>query len=271
MSFQPVIPTSGYVGWRFLSNTLESQKAAFVESGPVTRPAEYFRENIDKVGSAADLVADRQLLSVALGAFGLDEDIGNTFFVRTILEEGSFDDAALANRLSDKRYLEFAEAFGFGDLGGAGRTQLTGFTDEILSRYEDRQFERAVGTQDDLMRQSLNLAPAMADVLDRTSSDDARWFSIMGNPPLRSVFEGALGMPEGFGSLDIDRQLEEFRDRAESVLGTSDAADFADPEIQEDIIRLFLVRQEAASFGPTSGGAVALTLLQSAPTLFKPL
>ena len=271
MSFQPVIPVSGYAGWRFLSNTLDAQKAAFVESGPVTRPADYFRENIGKVGGAADLVADRQLLSVALGAFGLDEDIGNTFFVRKILEEGSFDEDALANRLSDKRYLAFAEAFGFGDIGGAGRTQLTGFTDEILARYEDRQFERAVGDQDDLMRQALNLGPALEDVLGRATSEDAQWFSIMGNPPLRSVFESALGLPEGFGTLDIDRQLEEFRDRSRSVFGTSAPADFADPGMQEDIVRLFLVRQEAAAFGPTSGGAVALTLLQSMPPLYEPL
>ena len=78
--------------------------------------------------SAADLVADRRLLKVALGAFGLEGEIDKKAFVRKILEEGTADPASLANRLTDKSYYKLAEAFGFGDLGGArtGRGRLRG-------------------------------------------------------------------------------------------------------------------------------------------------
>ncbi len=72
MSFQPVVPLSGYVGWRFLERTIDAQQEAFNTSQPIARATDYFREKIAQVRTADDLVADRQLLSVALGAFGLD-------------------------------------------------------------------------------------------------------------------------------------------------------------------------------------------------------
>jgi hypothetical protein len=64
-------------------------------------------------------VGDRRLLEVALGAFGLDDDIRNRFFIRKVLEEGTTSPSRrFANRLSDKRYLALAETFGFGDRPG---------------------------------------------------------------------------------------------------------------------------------------------------------
>lgn len=260
MNFQPVIPFSGYTGWRFLQRTLDNQKTAYVKSAPVQRASDYFREKIGSIRTAEDLVKDRRLLEVSLAAFGLDSDIDNKFFIQKILQEGTLKSDALANKLSDKRYKAMAIAFGFGDLGA--RTSLAKFPDEILGRYNDRSFETAVGAQDDNMRLALNLAPALQDVVDQSKSGDARWFSIMGNAPLRKVFEGAFGLPTSFGALDIDQQLTVLKDRAEQILGSSDVAAFSDPATQEKLIRLFLVRSEATTTG-LSTGSVALSLLQA--------
>ena len=40
---------------------------------------------------------------MALGAFGLQDDINNRYFIRKILEEGTTNEDALANRFSDTR------------------------------------------------------------------------------------------------------------------------------------------------------------------------
>ena len=263
MSFQPVIPLGGYAGWRFLERTLENQKTAFTESASVTRATDYFRERIGQVSNAEELVNNRQLLTVALGAFGLDEDIDNSFFIRKILEEGTIANDALANRLADTRYADFSKAFGFGDRV-IPRTSLSQFPSEIIERYEVRQFERAVGQQDNNLRLALNVETAVGDIVDRTSSTNAQWFSIMGNPPLRQVFETAFGLPSSIGSIDLDRQLELFRDRSEALLGTDDVGELMQENLLEKLIRLFLVRSDAASIGFASGGATALTLLNSA-------
>lgn len=263
MSFQPVVPLTGYTGWRFLERTLDAQQTAFAESQPVARATDYFRDNISKVTSAADLVADRQLLSVALGAFGLEDDINNQFFIRTILEEGTIVDDALANRLADTRYAEFSRAFGFGDTA-VPRTVLSDFADEIIGKYETAKFARAVGDQNNDLRLALNVGEGLDAVLEQTSTNVGRWFSIMGNPPLREVFQTALGLPSSIASIDLDQQREIFEERATAVLGSGEVGDLTDPDQQEKLIRLYLVRSEAAQISGFSGASTALTLLQSA-------
>ncbi|SLN31775.1 DUF1217 domain-containing protein [Pseudooctadecabacter jejudonensis] len=259
MTFQPVVPFSGYSGWLFLERTGESQQQAFNESVPVKRITDAFRERIGTIQTAEDLMKDRELLSVALGAFGLDDDINNTFFIQKILEEGTSDPEALANRLADPRYANLSEAFGFGT--GLTLTGLSFFADDIIDRYEARQFEKAVGQQNNDLRLALNVDPALDDLLDTNSTNDGRWFGMMGNAPLREVFQTALGFPSSFATLDLDKQLEQFKERAESTFGTSDMGEIASAEKQEDLIRLFLLRSEASSaaIGSTS---IALTLLQ---------
>jgi hypothetical protein len=81
VNFQPLVPISGYSGWRFLERTLDQQQAAFDESQPIKRVTDKFRDEIGKVLKAEDLINDRDLLSVALGAFGLEADIENKFFI----------------------------------------------------------------------------------------------------------------------------------------------------------------------------------------------
>lgn len=259
MSFQPVIPTTGYAGWRFLARTLPDQQEAFRESVPVARATTYFRENIAKVRTVDDLMADRRLLEVALGAFGLDQDLNSKAFIRKVLAEGTLKDEAFANKVSDKRYAQMARAFGFGDLGA--RTGLPSFAGEIVARFESRRFEVAVGEQDGDMRLVLNLDQGLSDAVAAGSSQDARWFAVMGNAPLRTVFEKALGFPPSFGSIDLDQQLTAFKDRARATFGTDQVAAFAEPAVQEKLVRLFLVRSAAESGGGFSSANIALTLL----------
>lgn len=258
MSFQPVIPVSGYAGWRFLSRTAEGQRAAFDKAPAQSRLTQHFRDNIGKAKTAADLVGDRRLLQVALGAFGLSEDINAKAFIQRVLDGGTLDPKALANRLSDKRYAALAAEFGYGDLGS--RTALPGFADRIVARFEAQTFQVAVGEKDSNLRLALNVGSGLKDVVEGNRSENAQWFALMGNPPLRTVLETALGFPSSFGRLDIDQQLGAFKDRAASVLGTSKVADLQDPARQEKLIRLFLVRSEAqtASLSP---GQVTLSLL----------
>ena len=263
MTFQPIIPFSGLAGWQFLQRTVDHQKAAFEESLPIKRATENFRDRIGEVTSVDDLMEDRELLQVALGAFGLDEDINNKFFIQKVLEEGSFDPGSLGNRLADKSYLSFAQFFGFGDIGGAGLTTRPGFADDLIERYEQRQFEIAVGEQDDTMRLAMNFATELQDVVDDTSTENGRWYSIFGSTSLRNVVQAGLGLPSSIASIDIDQQLTIFKEKAQKVFGTTDPADFLTEDAQEQMIRLFLVRSEAESASNVTGASIAITLLQS--------
>ena len=265
MSFSPVVPMGGLAGWAFLKRTGPAQQEAFARSPANLRETERFAEGIAKIRTAEDLVADRQLLKVALGAFGLGSDLDNRYFVRRILEEGTTERSALANKLTDKRYAEMARAFGF-DRPSGPATAEPGFAQRIVAAYQARGFEEAVGEQDASMRLALNIERELPKIAGRDASDSTRWFTIMGTPPLRQVFETAFGLPKSFGTLDVDRQLEVFQDKASAVFGEKGVAQFADPEKREELTRLFLARSQLAQgFGTDySPAGTALALLTGA-------
>jgi len=113
MSFAPILPLSGTAGWALLKRTMAAQTAALNASPEMARDADYFSANIGKITSADQLVNDRRLLKVALGAFGLEGDIANKAFIKRVLTDGTQSKTALANKLADKRYAQLSAAFGF--------------------------------------------------------------------------------------------------------------------------------------------------------------
>lgn len=264
MSFQPVVIGPGITGWRFLERTYNSQFEAFNKSPQLDRDTEYFLENIGSVQSAEDLVKNRRLLSVALGAFDLQDDINNKYFIQKILEDGTQDDQSLANRLADARYEKLSKAFGF----GPGELQLTTLDfkmEEIAEKHRVQSFEIAIGEQDDSMRIGLYAERELMDLATQDISDDAKWFTLMGLPPLQEMFQTALGLPKAFGQIDLDKQMETFRDRMTSLTGNSEVSQFSDPEAIDKIRTLYLARSQIDALGPSnSSSANALALLQSA-------
>lgn len=261
MNFAPVIPVSGYGGWRFLSRTLETQTKSMLADGAVKRDIDYFREKIGTIKTADQLVADRRLLGVALGAFGLDADINSKAFIKKVLADGTLDTKALSNRLADKRYLDLSKTFGFGDYA-VPRTQLSDFADKIIAKYSALQFEVAVGAQDGNLRLALDAKRELPALAAKSQSEDTKWYAILGSPPLRKVFETAFGLPSSFAGLDIDQQLGVLTDRASQRLGSATVSQFTAPEAVEGLIRQFLIRSNLSS-SPTDAGTNALSLLQA--------
>ncbi len=261
--FQPIIPAVGLSGWRFLQRTYDAQFETFSKSTELKRDSEYFREHIGKIKSAEELVSERRLLKVALGAFGLQDDINNRYFIRKVLEEGTVSDDALANRFSDTRYRELSEAFGFGpkEFVKVGQDK---FVEAVVTRFQTNSFEVAAGEQDSAMRVALYAQRELSQIAADPRSKDARWFAIMGDPPMRELFEKALNLPSSVGQIDIDQQLQIFKDRAVAVLGSDDLGIFADADNRQDLITKFVVRDQISDFSASlSSTAVALSLLQA--------
>ena len=113
------------------------------------------------------------------------------------------------------------------------------------------------------MRQALNAEREIVELAESTISNDAKWFTIMGNPPLRNVMEKALGLPTNFSQQNIDSQLSAFKDRAASVFGSNDVSIFLDTENVDKLVRDFLVRDQLDQSSQTSPGSIALQLLQA--------
>lgn len=263
MIFQPVVPTTGVAGFLFMERTQAEQQKVFNQSPQISREVQYFKENIVFAATAEDLVKDHTLFKVALGAFGLEEEMDKKFFLQKILQEGTDDPEAFANRLVDPRYRKFAETFGYGNLLGPQIWQ-SDFAQKITDAFQVRQFESAVGNSDNSIRLAMNLKREIGGYANSTSAETSAWFQVMGNTPLRTVFETAYSLPTSIGSLDIDRQLEIFQEKTEQFFGSKGVDVFRDPENVDTLIRNFLSQDQIKKGpNPTTPGYSALSLLQN--------
>jgi Protein of unknown function (DUF1217) len=262
MSFQPVLPLSGYTGWTFLKRTLDRQQAVQQAMPVQKRDEAYFRERIGKVQTAEQLVSDKRLLRISLAAFGLENDVNSKAFIQKVLEGGTLKEGSLANKLADKQYLKFSAAFGFGDFS-VPRTLISTFPDEILTQFRARSFETAVGAQNNAFRLALNAEREIPALAGRPISESAKWYSVLGNAPLRELVQTALGLPKSFASIDLDQQVAVLKTRAEAAFGASTISQFADPALMEALVRRFHLRSEMqGQSAASSPAAIALTLLR---------
>ncbi len=264
MTYAPAIPISGYAGWAFLKRTLPAQTATFNASPQNKRDEAYFREKIGSITTAEQLVNDRRLLRIALGAYGLDNDINNTYFIQKVLQDGTLTGSGLSNRLADKQYEKLSAAFGFGDFA-IPSTKLSDFPDKIITAYRTRQFEAAVGSQNNDLRLALNLERELPVIAGKTtSSENAKWYSVLGNTALRTVFQTALGLPSSTATLDIDTQLEIFKSRTKSQFGSESISQFTDGALTEKLLRRFLLRSETNALTQSGSNSAALSLMSQA-------
>lgn len=371
MSFLPIIPTTGLVGWQFLQRTMGEQAASYSSTAAARRDEAYFLQNIGKIGSAEELVNDRRMLCITLSAFGLAEDLPNRAFIQRVLESSTGEPQpngkrSFVQRLADRRYHELAKAFGFGDraestqpgfaqdarradrdelsvrltvsmqrdlaalassgigdeatwtlvlntpslrkmfetayelpmdfdklsLGaqisvlrvqtesvfGSGAVSqfadqgallelsqryIDGFANDLLTNYHARQFEEAVGQQDQSMRLALALQRDLGQLASSDQSESGKWYRILGTPSMRKVFETAFQLPSSFGSLDLDRQVEILRIRTQRAFGENGVSQFSEPETMNKLIRQFFVGDQLSEIQSANAPSAALVLLQS--------
>ncbi len=261
--FQPAIIVSGYAGWRVLEKTAPRQRETFEKSPGLNRDIEYFKENIGKASTAEALVKDRRLLVVALGAFGLSDEVDKRAFIARILESNLDETSSFANRLSEPRYKAMAKAFGYGSPAGRSIGDEA-FREDIIARFKSLEFERAVGEVDADMRLAMNFKREIAAIAAGENVDRSGWFQAMGQLPLREVLTTAFGLPDAIAQLDVERQKEIFEQKALALYGEKSLSIFTDPARIEDAIRrFFLFRQIENGPDISTPGAAALTLLQS--------
>ena len=143
------------------------------------------------------------------------------------------------------------------------RTAISTFPDEVLAQYRARSFETAVGEQNNTYRLAMNAEREIPALAAKTNSENAKWYTVLGNAPLREVIQTALGLPKSFSSIDIDQQVGVLKKRTEAAFGSSDLAQFKDPTKMEALTRRFLLQAEMQGQAAASSPAArALTLLR---------
>lgn len=137
----------------------------------------------------------------------------------------------------------------------------------VATAYLDREFESRVGLGDESLRFALNARRELARLGQADRSDRAKWFEVLGNPPLRQVFQAAFGFGSYIGALDIDRQLTEYTNASKRILGTDSFKDISGTETTERLVKTYLARSQTDTSHATNRYSAALTLL-SGPAQF---
>ncbi|MFK7763133.1 MAG: DUF1217 domain-containing protein [Roseobacter sp.] len=195
MTFFPITLGSGLTGYNYLARTRDQQQAIFDQNPINAREVGIAAQKLETIQTPDELLEDRTLLKVTLGAFGLEEDLDNRAFLKRILESDLSNSQSLANRLTDKRYLALAETFNFSGADGA-RLPNARSSDELTQQLEGIQ------TSDDLLSDPSLLRAA----LERFGLED----NLQNTYFLQQVLDSDLSDPESFANRFNDESLTAF-------------------------------------------------------------
>lgn len=190
--------------YNIISANLPRTLSATAAKPQVARETAYYLANIENVKSIEELFGDDRLFSYAMRAFGLQDMTYAKAFMRKVLTEGIDDKDAFANKLTDRRYREFAEAFDFARYGSA-TTIFDRTRQGTVDRYVRQTLEEDAGRQNEGVRLAL--------YFERKATSITSPMSILGDPALLKVAQTALNLPVTMSLLDIDRQAQMISDR----------------------------------------------------------
>ena len=174
--------TSGYLA---VSQDLPRYQAMTAAEPAVKSATAYYQANIGSVTSIQDLVGNYRLLSFALDAYGLGDQINATALITKVLEGGVSSPNSLANTLSNPAWKAFATAFNFvGDSGASAAS--TNAVQTTTSNYVEQQLESDQGAQ--------NVGVQLALYFQRVAPSVTSEYEILADPNLLEVAQTIFGL-----------------------------------------------------------------------------
>lgn len=219
MSFTPVVIGSGLAAYSFLERTRAEQVETLQNTAQSRRATAVLQERMPGIETSEDLMDDRQMLRIVLGAFGLEEDIDNRAFIQGVLDSDLSDPRSLANRLSDKRYLSLARTFGFAsEAGPQALNAAAREADALGARLAD------IRSAEDLMADPALLRAAL-DAFGLPARDAGNAYLLeqvfASDPDDPTSFVNRLGNP-GYAQLVAELDFETKSGNRDSLIGFAD-------------------------------------------------
>ncbi|MEL7463881.1 MAG: DUF1217 domain-containing protein [Pseudomonadota bacterium] len=233
---------------------------------PTTSPIAAFAQSagalLNSPSTAEEFFDNANLTINTLRLLDLPRDVIGLEFAQRVLSAQPDDPLSVIGSISDTRYATLQSALNFSFTPPENRFP-PGFAEAIIDDYIANAFEISVGEQNVDLRLGLSLQTGLENVVRQVRSNDARWFQILGTGPLRTVVARALGVPDASAAIDVDKQVEIFKDRAVRTFGTDEVAEFLEPERLDQIRTLFALgtTRDSGSFGATAATTPILSLL----------
>jgi hypothetical protein len=189
--------TSTYLS---ISQNLSRYQTMVANQPAVKTASEYYAANIGKVTSIKDFVGNYRLLSYALDAYGLGDQVNSTALVTQVLEGGVSNSKSLANTLSNPNWAKFAAAFNFA-ADGASSISTASAIKATTSAYVEQNLETDEGEQDPGVQLAL--------YFQRVAPTESNGLEIMGDENLLDVVQTIFGLPPETTGTNIDDEAAE--------------------------------------------------------------
>ncbi len=189
--------TSTYLA---ISQNLTRYQTMTADQPAVKTASEYYAANIGSVTSIQDFVGNYRLLSYALDAYGLGNEVHATALVTQVLEGGVSSSKSLANTLSNPNWAKFAAAFNF-VADGASSVSTSSAVQTTTSDYVEQNLETDEGQQDPGVQLAL--------YFQRVAPSASSGLAIMGDENLLDVVQTIFGLPPETTGTNIDTEASE--------------------------------------------------------------
>jgi hypothetical protein len=202
----------------------------------------YYEANIGKVSSISELVNNYRLLSYALDAYGLGDQVNAKALVTQVLQGGISNPKSLANTLPNPAWRAFAAAFNFSNGGASVSSQAA--ISATTNDYVEQQLESDQGQQD--------VGVQLALYFERVAPTVTNAYGILGDPNLLQVVQTIFGLPPESSSTNIDQE-------AATISKLMPLSDLQDPTKLKQLTERFTAMYDL-DYGPESGSTNTLTV-----------
>jgi hypothetical protein len=224
-----------------------SRYQAMTAAEPAVRSATaYYEANIGAVTSIQGLVDNYRLLSYALDAYGLGDQVNAKALVTQVLQGGLANPDSLANTLSNSSWRAFAAAFNFADDGSSSASSAAAVK-AMTGDYVEQQMESDQGAQD--------VGVQLALYFQRVAPTVTSEYGILADPNLLAVAQTIFGISPATSAENIDTQ-------AQTLSQLMPISDLQDPAKLQQLTERFTAMYDL-TYGPGSGATTNLTAASS--------
>ena len=232
--------TSTTTAFLAVSQNLSRYQAMTAAEPAVKTATAYYEANIGSVKSISDLVGNYRLLSYALNAYGLGDQINARGLITKVLEGGVSNPKSLANTLPNPQWKAFAAAFDFVDSGSASPSSSSS-VQTTTSDYVQQQLESDQGSQD--------VGVQLALYFQRVAPTVTSEYGILADPNLLEVAGTIMGLSPTAAS-DLQPQ---------TLSELMPISDLQDPAKLKQLTERFTAMYDY-TYGPSSGATSGLTV-----------
>ena len=200
----------------------------------------YFKSVASAIKTPSALLKDYKALSVVLGAFGLQDKIGNTAILSQLMTQDPTSTSSLAHKLGDAKYQLFANALS--NWNPPPFSTAAGIA-QIASAFTTNTFEKAAGQQATGLNKALYFTREAASLKSVAA--------VQSDSDLLSVVVTSLGLPlQNFQELGFDQQTAILTKKL-------NFASFQDPAQVKRMAEQYLVQQQSTANDSPAPGSVA--------------